>query len=79
MSQAITGRSGNRGVCAQPCRSRYTIIDGNGKIVLADKFLLSLKDLNLMNAIPDLIEAGITSFKIEGRYKRGRWPGSRPV
>ena len=69
MSQAVTGRSGNRGVCAQPCRSRYTLADGDGKIILSDKFLLSLKDLNLMNDIPDMVAAGITSFKIEGRYK----------
>jgi collagenase-like PrtC family protease len=69
MSQAVTGRSGNRGVCAQPCRSRYTLTDGNGDRILCNKFLLSLKDLNLMNDIPDLVAAGITSFKIEGRYK----------
>jgi 23S rRNA 5-hydroxycytidine C2501 synthase len=69
MSQAATGRSGNRGVCAQPCRSRYTLTDADNKIIRRDKFLLSLKDLNLMNAIPDLIAAGVTSFKIEGRYK----------
>jgi 23S rRNA 5-hydroxycytidine C2501 synthase len=69
MSQAVTGRSGNRGVCAQPCRSRYNLIDGNGNVIMNDKFLLSLKDLNLMNFIPDLIAAGVTSFKIEGRYK----------
>lgn len=69
MSQAVTGRSGNRGVCAQPCRSRYTLTDGNGDRVLSDKYLLSLKDLNLMNEIPTLAAAGITSFKIEGRYK----------
>jgi len=69
MSQAVTGRSGNRGVCAQPCRSRYTLTDGDGNRILTDKFLLSLKDLNLMNDIPDLVAAGITSFKIEGRYK----------
>ncbi|MBA4417086.1 MAG: hypothetical protein C0392_04130 [Syntrophus sp. (in: bacteria)] len=69
MSQAATGRSGNRGVCAQPCRSPYTLIDGNGKVIQQDKFLLSLKDLNLISAIPDLIAAGVTSFKIEGRYK----------
>jgi 23S rRNA 5-hydroxycytidine C2501 synthase len=69
MSQAVTGRSGNRGVCAQPCRSRYTLSDGDGNIVIADKYLLSLKDLNLASRIPDLISAGITSFKIEGRYK----------
>jgi 23S rRNA 5-hydroxycytidine C2501 synthase len=69
MSQAVTGRSGNRGVCAQPCRSRYTLTDGEGHSVISDKFLLSLKDLNLMNDLPDLAAAGITSFKIEGRYK----------
>jgi len=69
MSQAAAGRSGNRGVCAQPCRSRYTLTDGDGSTILRDKFLLCLKDLNLMKDIPALIAAGITSFKIEGRYK----------
>jgi 23S rRNA 5-hydroxycytidine C2501 synthase len=69
MSQAVTGRSGNRGVCAQPCRSRYTLIDGDDNVILQNKFLLSLKDLNLINVIPDLVAAGVTSFKIEGRYK----------
>jgi 23S rRNA 5-hydroxycytidine C2501 synthase len=69
MSQAVAGRSGNRGVCAQPCRSRYNLIDGDGKRILDDKFLLSLKDLNLLEDIPSLIAAGVTSFKIEGRYK----------
>jgi len=69
MSQAVAGRSGNRGVCAQPCRSHYTLTDGDGNVIQKNKFLLSLKDLNLMNRIPDLIAAGVTSFKIEGRYK----------
>jgi len=69
LSQAITGRSGNRGVCAQPCRSHYTLMDGDDNIIVQNKFLLSLKDLNLMDSIPDLIAAGVTSFKIEGRYK----------
>lgn len=69
MSHAVTGRSGNRGVCAQPCRSRYTLTDGEGKKVLHRKFPLSLKDLNLIDAIGELTAAGITSFKIEGRYK----------
>jgi 23S rRNA 5-hydroxycytidine C2501 synthase len=69
MSQAVAERSGNRGVCAQPCRSRYTLTDGDGNSILSDKFLLSLKDLNRIQYIPDLIAAGITSFKIEGRYK----------
>jgi|WetSurSiteA1Bulk_404760.scaffolds.fasta_scaffold04246_2 23S rRNA 5-hydroxycytidine C2501 synthase len=69
ISQAVTGRSGNRGVCAQPCRSRYTLTDGDGNRILSDRFLLSLKDLNRMKDIPDLAVAGVTSFKIEGRYK----------
>jgi 23S rRNA 5-hydroxycytidine C2501 synthase len=69
MSQAVAGRSGNRGVCAQPCRSHYTLTDGDGNVIMQNKYLLSLKDLNLMNRIPDMIAAGITSFKIEGRYK----------
>lgn len=69
MSQAVAGRSGNRGVCAQPCRSHYTLTDGARKIIQHHKYLLSLKDLNLMNRIPDLVSAGVTSFKIEGRYK----------
>lgn len=69
MSEAATGRSGNRGVCAQPCRSRYTLTDAGGKVIMGDKFLLSLKDLNLIDALPDLVTAGATSFKIEGRYK----------
>ena len=69
MSQAVANRSGNRGVCAQPCRSHYTLMDGAGNIILQDKYLLSLKDMNRMKAIPELATAGVTSFKIEGRYK----------
>jgi 23S rRNA 5-hydroxycytidine C2501 synthase len=69
LSQAAAGRSGNRGVCAQPCRYRYDLVDGNGNIIVQNKYLLSLKDLNLSDAIADLAAAGITSFKIEGRYK----------
>lgn len=69
MSQAVAGRSGNRGVCAQPCRSRYTLINGNGQEIIKNRFLLSLKDLNLIDKIPDFVAAGVTSFKIEGRYK----------
>ncbi len=69
MSQAVAGRSGNRGVCAQPCRSRFTLRDGDGRVVAKRKFLLSLKDLNLRDRIPELVAAGVTSFKIEGRYK----------
>ncbi len=69
MSQATSGRSGNRGVCAQPCRLPYTLADGKGREVVSRKHLLSLKDLNLVSYLKDLADAGITSFKIEGRYK----------
>ena len=69
MSQAVAERSGNRGVCAQPCRSRYTLTDSDGKSICSDKFLLSLRDLNLIHDIPAMVASGITSFKIEGRYK----------
>lgn len=69
MSQAITGRSANRGACAQPCRSAYDLVDSDGNIIVKNKHILSLKDLNLSNHIHQLIDAGITSFKIEGRMK----------
>lgn len=69
LSQAAFGRSANRGECAQPCRLKYTLKDGNGSEVIRNKHLLSLKDLNLIEHIKDLAEAGVTSFKIEGRYK----------
>jgi len=69
LSQAIGGRSANRGACAQPCRKRYTLYDAEGKTISADQHLLSLKDLNHSNSIKELAEAGIQSFKIEGRLK----------
>ncbi len=69
LSYAIGGRSANRGACAQPCRQRYTLFDGRGKMIKADAHLLSLKDLNLSEHLDDLIAAGISSFKIEGRLK----------
>lgn len=69
LSQVAFGRSGNRGVCAQPCRHAYTLEDGNGRKVCRDKYLLSLKDLCLIEHIPELVNCGVTSFKIEGRYK----------
>lgn len=68
-SFAINGRSANRGECAQLCRLPYTLKDPDGKIVAKDKYLLSLRDLNNSHNIPDLIESGISSFKIEGRLK----------
>lgn len=69
MSYAMGGRSGNRGQCAQPCRKSYTVFDMSGKTVAEDRYLLSLKDLNLSEHLEALIEAGVTSFKIEGRLK----------
>jgi putative protease len=69
LSQAAFGRSGNRGVCAQPCRLKYTLKDGEGNTVVSGKHLLSLKDFNLIDRLRDLADAGVTSFKIEGRYK----------
>lgn len=69
LSHAIGGRSANRGACAQPCRKRYTLYDADKKIISADQHLLSLKDLNLSGSIRELAEAGIQSFKIEGRLK----------
>ena len=69
LSEKITGRSANRGACIQACRSRYDLVDKNGKVIVRDKALLSLKDYNLKERIEELAEAGITSFKIEGRLK----------
>lgn len=69
LSHAIGGRSANRGACAQPCRKRYTLYDAEKKIISADQHLLSLKDLNHSDSIKELAEAGIQSFKIEGRLK----------
>jgi putative protease len=69
MSQAIAGRSGNRGVCAQPCRSAYRLLDADGRAIAENAHLLSLKDLNLSGHLAALISAGVTSFKIEGRLK----------
>ncbi|HIZ86579.1 MAG TPA: U32 family peptidase [Candidatus Coprenecus pullistercoris] len=69
LSQYLTGRSANRGCCIQACRSRYDLTDTDGHVLLKDKAILSLKDLSLQDRIKGLIEAGATSFKIEGRLK----------
>ncbi len=68
-SYATTGRSANRGECSQPCRMLYSLEDSGGNIIAENKYLLSLKDLNLSAHLRDLTDAGITSFKIEGRLK----------
>lgn len=69
MSHELSGRSANRGECAQNCRLPYSLVDANGKVLIENKHLLSLRDLNLSEYLVDLVEAGITSFKIEGRLK----------
>ena len=69
MSIAGGERSANRGSCAQNCRLPYELIDGTGTTLISSSHLLSIKDLDLSDQLPNLIEAGITSFKIEGRLK----------
>jgi collagenase-like PrtC family protease len=69
MSYALGGRSGNRGQCAQPCRRLYSLMDRHGRTIVKDRHLLSLQDLSLADHLEELIDAGITSFKIEGRLK----------
>lgn len=69
ISQAECGRSANRGECAQYCRLPYDLEDANGKVLKKNKYLLSLKDLDLSDSLSELLNAGITSLKIEGRLK----------
>lgn len=66
---ACMGRSGNRGECPQICRQAFTLRDARGKILADNKYLLSLKDFNAEGHLEELIEAGVSSFKIEGRLK----------
>lgn len=71
MSSIIGGRSGNRGRCAQPCRMPYQFYSDNQRVSSEqERFLLSPKDINTLALIPELVEAGVDSFKIEGRMKR---------
>lgn len=69
LSYALGGRSGNRGQCAQPCRKPYDLLDADGETLIHNSHLLSLKDLNLSDHLSELIQAGVSSFKIEGRLK----------
>ncbi len=69
MSCYIGGRSANRGECAQPCRKKYTLVDDKGNVLAKDKHLLSLKDFNASKYLSELVNAGVKSFKIEGRLK----------
>jgi len=69
MSQANCGRSANRGQCAQYCRLPYHLLDADDTMLVKNKHFLSLKDLDLSDSLEEMMEAGITSFKIEGRLK----------
>ena len=69
MSQAMSGRSANRGQCAQYCRLPYQLVDTDDNILAKNKHLLSLKDLDQSDSLEEMLEAGVTSFKIEGRLK----------
>ena len=80
MSSLIGGRSGNRGRCAQPCRLPYRVYEGQhgqGKPAVMnrenEKYVLSLKDLCTLDILPDILEAGVYSLKIEGRMKSPRY------
>lgn len=69
MSQVLQNRSANKGACAQYCRMSYDLLDADGEVLKQNRYLLSLKDLNRSDIIADMVEAGIRSFKIEGRLK----------
>lgn len=73
LSEKINGRSADRGECIQACRSLYDLVDGEGRVLVRNKALLSLKDYNLKNRLEDLAEAGVVSFKIEGRLKNASY------
>ena len=73
LSRSTSNRSGNRGECSQPCRLPYDLRDSNGRLIMQGKHLLSVKDMDLTGSLEELIDAGITSFKIEGRLKDNRY------
>ena len=69
LSHCLSGRSANRGECAQYCRLPYTLLDADGKVLEKNKHLLSLKDMNRTDSLEALLDAGVSSLKIEGRLK----------
>ncbi len=69
LSRSLSERSGNRGECSQPCRLSYDLCDAAGRKILENKHLLSVRDLNLSAHIGSMLDAGVTSFKVEGRLK----------
>ena len=73
LSEYLDGRSADRGECIQACRSLYDLVDGDGRVLLKGKALLSLKDFNLKGRLEELADAGVCSFKIEGRLKNASY------
>ncbi len=69
LSRSLSERSGNRGACSQPCRLAWDLTDGRGRSYMTGKHLLSVRDMNLSARLGELLDAGVTSFKIEGRLK----------
>ena len=69
ISQVLKGRSANRGECAQLCRLPYDLVDGKGRIIVEGKHLLSLRDMAQHDRLEQMMAAGVSSFKIEGRLK----------
>ncbi len=69
LSQYLSGRSANRGACIQACRSRYDLVDDEGRTIIRNRPILSLKDLSLKDSLKELADAGVCSFKVEGRLK----------
>ena len=69
LSNYLTGRDGNRGECAQPCRAPWNLVDATGRVLVREQHLLSIRDLDLSDHLEALADAGVVSFKIEGRLK----------
>lgn len=72
-SQHCFGRSANRGACAQFCRLAFDLVDADGSVIIKDKHLLSLKDMNRSDSLEQMLDAGVVSFKIEGRLKENSY------
>ena len=73
LSEYLDGRSADRGDCIQACRSLYDLVDASGKVLVHDKALLSLRDFKLLDRLEELADAGVSSFKIEGRLKNASY------
>lgn len=69
LGHAVCGRGGNRGACAQPCRAQYNLYNDRGELLMRDRHLLSVRDLNLSDRLEEVIATGVCSLKIEGRLK----------